>query len=199
MSRRRKLVVTAIAAVVLLFGAATLWQSGRPEDRYAHVLLLDPKSGDTLHRQILDGGYAVPALLSGGRVAVATLDSCPDGKGGSVTVFDATLERVLETRRLAPCAVARLSSGSLRELLGDPPGRPPVATSSATTQRFAGGKLVQDADGIVPLALNRLTAYDASGRVVWRRTSFGNPIGTADARDGRVAVAEQGEFTPGLD
>ena len=199
MSGRRTLVVTAIAVVVLLFGAATLWQSGRPEDRYAHVLLLDPRTGETLHRQILDGGYAVPALLSGGRVAVATLDSCPDGKGGSVTVFDETLERVLQTRELAPCTVARLSSGGLRKLLGDSPGAAPVATSSATTQTLAGGTLVQDADGIVPLALNRLTAYDASGRVVWKRTSFDNPIGAADARDGRVAVAEQGEFTPGLE
>ena len=133
---------------MLLFGAATLWQSGRPEDRYAHVLLLDPKTGKTLQRQILDGGYAVPALLSGGRVAVATLDSCPDGKGGSITVFDATLERVVThararaLRRGAPRRPPACGSCSAR-----PRARRPSSARNDDDRALGDGKLVESADG----------------------------------------------------
>ena len=43
MSRRRKVVLSVLGVVVLLFGAASLWQSGRPEERYAHVLRARPE------------------------------------------------------------------------------------------------------------------------------------------------------------
>jgi hypothetical protein len=200
MSRRRKLVLSVLGVVALLFGAASLWQSGQPDDRYAHVLLLDPKTGETLHRQILDGGYAFPALLSGGRVAVATLDSCPDGKGGSVTVFDATLEHVLQHRSLAPCAVARLDAVGLRKLVGDGAGPAPVFDEKTMTFGLGDGKVVYSADKGASLGLsNRLTAYDAAGRTLWTRASFGGQLGALDARGGRLAVATTGEFTPGGD
>ena len=200
MSRRRKIALSVIGAIALLFGAATLWQSGRPEDRYAHVLLLDPKTGETLRRQILDGGYALPALLSGGRVAVATVDSCPDKVGGSVTVFDATLERVLEHRALAPCAVARLDAAGLRKLAGDASEQAPTFDEKTMTFPLGDGKLAYSADeGVAPGRSNRLTAYDAAGRRLWTRTSFGGQLGAADVRGDRIAVVATGQFTPGID
>jgi hypothetical protein len=192
-SRRRKIAFSVIGAIALLIGAATLWQSGRPEDRYAHVLLLDPKTGETVHRQILDGGYAIAALLPRGRVAVATMDSCLDGQGGSITVFDATLEHVLSTRSYAPCGVARLDSGGLRKLLGVKSG-----PAFGSTIKLGEGRLfVQSADK--GSALNRLTVYDAAGETIWTRTSFGGPLGSKDARDGRIAITSLGQFTPGSD
>ncbi len=200
MSRRRKIALSVIGAIALLFGAATLWQSGRPEDRYAHVLLLDPKTGETLRRQILDGGYALPALLSGGRVAVATVVSCPDKLGGSVTVFDATLEHVLKHRSLAPCAVPRLDVVGLRKLAGDASGPAPAFDEKTMTLPLGGGKLVYSADeGVAPGRSNRLTAYDAAGRKLWTRTSFGGQLGAADVRGDRIAVVATGQFTPGSD
>jgi hypothetical protein len=198
-SRRRKIVLTVLAPVVLLFGAASLWQSGRPDNRYAHVLLLDPKTGDTLHRQIVDGGYAVAALLARGRVAVATADSCPDGKGGSITVFDATLQHVIRKRSIPPCTVARLDAGGLRKLLAEEPG-PPAEYGRTMTVELGAGKVVESADESASLGLlNRLTAYDRAGGTVWTRADFGGHLGGVDARDGRIAVTALGEFTPGSD
>jgi hypothetical protein len=199
-SGRRKIAFSVIGAVALLIGAATLWQSGRPENRYAHVLLLDPRTGETLRRQILDGGYGFPALLAGGRVAVATADSCPDGLGGSVTVFDATLEHVLRHRPLAPCAVARLDVAGLRKLVGDGPGPASTFDEKTMTIRLGDGKLTYSADeGVAPGRSNRLTAYDAAGHKLWTRTSFGGQLGAADVRGDRIAVVATGEFTPGID
>jgi hypothetical protein len=195
MSHRRRVVLSVLGVVVLLFGAASLWQSGRPDDRYAHVLLLDPKTGETLYRQILDGGYAVPALLPGGRLAVATLDSCPDGRGGSITVFDATLEHVLRHRSLAPCAVARLDAVGLRKLAGAAPANSAALDKKFERFRLGSGTMVWSADKGIALGLrNRLTAYDAAGRKLWTRASFGGHLGPLDARDGRLAVVTTGEF-----
>jgi hypothetical protein len=199
-SRRRKIALSVLGVVALLFGAATLWQNGRPDNRYAHLLLLDPKTGETLRRQILDGGYALPALLSGGRVAVATEESCPDRQGGSVTVFDATLQRVLRHRSLAPCDVARLDVAGLRKLVGAAPEPAPAFDETTMTFRLGDGKLTYSADaGVAPGRGNRLTAYDAAGRKLWTRTSFGGQLGAADVRGDRIAVVTAGQFTPGSD
>ena len=65
--------------------------------------------------------------------------------------------------------------------------------------KLGDGKLVEDADGGSLGLLNRLTAYDASGRTIWARTSFEGPLGPVDASDGRVAITELGDFTPGTD
>ncbi len=164
-SRRRKILLAAFAWIALLFGAATLWQSGRPEDRYAHVLLLDPKTGKTLHGRSSTAATRVAALLSGGRVAVATLDSCPDGKGGSLTVFDATLERVVPHR--AARALRRgaprpgRAAGAARRA---PPGPAPSTSNTTSGHARRTGKLVESADEDVALGLvNRLTPYDAAG------------------------------------
>jgi hypothetical protein len=199
-SRRRKIALSVLGVIALLIGAATLWQNGRPENRYAHLLLLDPKTGETLRRQILDGGYAFPALLSGGRVAVATVDSCPDKLGGSVTIFDATLEHVLRHRSLAPCAVAHLDAAGLRELVGDAPEPAPAFDEKTMTFRLGDGKLTDSADeGVAPGRSNRLTAYDAAGRKLWTRSSFDGQLGAADVRGDRIAVVTTGQFTPGGD
>jgi hypothetical protein len=199
MSRRRRIAFSVIAAVALLIGAAALWQDGQPSSRNARVLMLDPRTGTTLHQQLMDGGYAVVALLRGGRVAVATLDSCPDGRGGSLTVLDGTLQRVVSHRSLPPCTVARIDAAGLRADAGDNAGLPrPAEGRSGLTVAFGRGKLVE---AIEPGGqwFDSLAAYDASGRLLWKRTSFGGHPGAVDVRDGRIAISVLGEFTPGSD
>ena len=119
--------LSVLGVVVLLFGAATLWQSGRPEDRYAHVLLLDPKTGETLHRQILDGGYAIAAAAraaDGSRSRRWT--AAPTGRAArspSSTRRSNTCHapHARALRRGAPRR--RRACGSC---VGDPPGPAPV-------------------------------------------------------------------------
>jgi hypothetical protein len=199
-SRRRKVVLCVLAVVALLFGAATLWQSGDSAAR-ARVLELDPATGKTLHEWPADGGYAVVALLSGGRVAVATLDSCPGGKGGHVTVLARSLERVIDRRAMAPCNVARVDPAGLRSRLGDDmPGLGPHYDGSRVIVYVGKSKIVetstQQADGSG--WLTGIAAFDASGRVRWKRGDLGR-IGIADARDGRLVLPVFGTFTPGSD
>jgi hypothetical protein len=196
MTRRRKILVLVVGVGLVLFGAASLWQSGRAA-KHAHMLLLDPQTGETLHDAVLDGGYALPALLADGRVAVATLDSCPDGKGGSITVFDATLKHVVSRRSYPPCGVARLDPGGLRKLVGEAAGAP-----FGTTIRLGQGRLlVMSVDGNDALGRpnRRVTVYDDAGDTLWTRDAFDGRLGVMDARGGRIAVTAFGDFTPGSD
>jgi hypothetical protein len=199
-SRRRWLLVALFLPVALLLGAATLWQSDQVDPRYARVLLLDPRTGKTLHAQVVDGGYAVVALLTGGRVAVATLDSCPQGKGGSLLVLDASLEHVLSTRSMNPCTVARIDPPGLRARFEKSQlPAPDYNGGRDLTVRLGRGKIVETYDQKSGLFwFSALTAYDASGRVLWKRDSLGR-IGVVDVRDGRAVVPVFGEFTPGSD
>jgi hypothetical protein len=201
MSRRRKVLVTVVGIGLILFGAATLWQGndgGVP--RYARVLLLDPATGKTLHERKLDAGYAIAALLSGGRVAVATEDSCPDQRGGRITVFAASLTRVLSTRTVYPCTVAQFNVDSLRTRFQPDRGPLPRYAEDAVTVRLGAGKIVETyshgSDGAV--WLSAMAAFDGSGRPLWQRSDLGH-IGVVDVRDGRVLVPVLGTFTPGSD
>jgi hypothetical protein len=201
-SRRRKIVLSVLGVVVLLFGAASLWQSGQTDQRFARILLLDPTTGETLHQQTMDGGYAVVALLRGGRIAVATMTSCvPPPKGGAITVLDATLQRVVSSRSIAPCAVELLDPALLAKRFGDA-GAP--VTRGMTTGGYAvdysGGRLLEAADKSDPNGRSSsVVAYDADGRVRWKRSNLGGWLGPADVRNGRIAVPVLGEFTPGSD
>jgi hypothetical protein len=196
---RRRIALTAVVAVALLIGAAALWQSGQPGSRNARVLLLDPHTGKTLHEQIMDGGYAVVALLKGDHVAVATLDSCPDGRGGSLTVLDGTLQRVVSHSAMPPCTVARIDAADLRADTGDAAKLPrPAEGRSGLTVAFGRGRLVETLEPGGQW-FDSLAAYDATGRLLWKRTSFGGHPGAVDVRDGRVAVPVLGVFTPGSD
>lgn len=200
MSPRRGLLLAAALSVLAVASGLALWLV-RGGDHNARVLLLDARTGATLREHAVDGGYAVVAFLRDGRVAVASLNSCPDGRGGRITVLDATLDHVVSTRSAAPCIVARLGSRDLRARF---------ESSRGPTQDYDGGR-----DVIVPLVagklvetyketptggfwLHAMTAYDAAGRVIWRR-SFGQRIGVADVRGARVVVPLFGQFTEGSD
>jgi hypothetical protein len=201
-SRRRKVALSLVAVVALLFGAATLWQSAEPDPRYARILVLDPRTGETVHEQVVDGGYAVVALLSGGRVAVATMDSClAPQKGGTLTVLDATLQRVVRSDAMPPCTVARIGVAGLRMRFGEVARGPaPTETGSGYRVEFSRGAIVEGSDAQDSLRRsNSLSAYDSAGRLLWRRASFGGWLGAVDARDGRIAVPIQGSFTSGAD
>ena len=88
MSGRRKLLVVVVGIVLILFGAATLWRGKHSDPRFARVLLLDPRTGKTLHEQAVDGGYAVAELLADGRIAVGTYDTCPGDANASIKMLD---------------------------------------------------------------------------------------------------------------
>jgi hypothetical protein len=197
---RRRVAFSAIAAVALLVGAAALWQDGQPSSRNAHVLLLDPRTGRTLHEQITDGGYAVVALLRGGWVAVGTMDSClKPQQGGRIAVFDAQLAHVISTTAVDPCVVARLDNRLLR--MRFEPGnsaRNWRQGPGTVTVPLGRGKLVeyQKPAGLRPLI--RIAAFDADGRMLWQRSDLGE-IGLADVRDGRLLLSTEGAFTPGSD
>jgi hypothetical protein len=197
-SPRRGLLLVA-AALAVVDGLA-FWLV-RGDDHNARVLLLDARTGATLREHAVDGGYAVVAFLHDGRVAVASLNSCPDGRGGRITVLDATLGHVVSARPVAPCVVAKLGSPDLRARF---------ESTRGPTQAYDGGR-----DVIVPLAagklvetyketttggfwLHAMTAYDAAGTAIWHR-SFGQRIGVADVRGARVVVPVFGQFTEGSD
>ena len=202
MSGRRKILVVVVGIALILFGAASLWQSNETDPRYARVLLLDPRTGETLHEQTVDGGYAVAALLTGGRVAVATMDSClTPQKGGSVGVLDATLENVKSSRAIDPCTVARIGVADLRERFGETVDGPrPRETGSDYRVPFGRGEIVEGRDAQDSLRRsNSLTAYDADGRLLWKRASFGGWLGEVDVRANRISVPVFGTFTGGSD
>lgn len=200
MTRRRWLLAALFLPVALLLGAATLWQGRHTDPRFARVLLLDPRTGKTLHEQTLDGGYAVVALLSGDRVAVATLDSCPDGRGGSLLVLDANLEHVVSSRSIDPCTVARIDPAGLRNRFERSRVPPPDSHGGRNvTVHLGRGRIVETYEQTSGLFwLNALTAYDESGRVLWKRDTLGR-IGLVDVRNNRIALPVFGEFTPGSD
>ena len=199
MSRRRA-TLALIAAVALLIGAATLWQDAKSGSRHARILMLDPRTGATLHEHSLPGGYAIADLLARGRVAVASENGCPDSRGGWISVFDASLQHLISQHPADPCMVARLNVGDLRKQFEGSPGTLPDYNGGRdVTVRLGAGKIVETsthANG--GDWLSALTAYDASGRVLWRRGSLGS-IGVVDVRDGRVVVPVFGEFTLGSD
>jgi hypothetical protein len=135
-------------------------------------------------------------------VAVATLDSCPGGQGGHVTVLDPTLTRVVKHEAMAPCAVARIGAEELRAHFDEhPPGLAPDYDGGRDViLRLGRGTIVEtythSADG--SSWLTAMTAIDASGHPLWQRADLGR-IGVADVRDGRVVVPVFGTFTPGSD
>jgi hypothetical protein len=194
MSGRRKLLVVVVGIVLILFGAATLWQGNKTDPRYARVLLLDPRTGETLQEATMNAGYAVAALLAGGRVAVGTLDSCPDQKGGHIFVLDGSLQRVIRSRAVNPCVVAKLDRRSLRARFENDPG----PRSLEDTVRLGSGKIVQTREQGGLRWITRMAAYDANGKLLWKRDSLGR-MGAVDVRDGRVVVPVFGTFTPGSD
>jgi hypothetical protein len=197
-SRRRWIAAGVVLPVALLLAAATAWQGGHSDPRFARVLLLDPRSGKTLHEQTMDAGYAVTALLRRGRVAVATLDSCPDGKGGLITVLDAALQRAISSRRVNPCVVARIDPAGLRQRFeASTVKRAEYRGGRDVTVRLGRGRLVETYRRESGRSwLNRITAYSESGQILWQRDDLGR-IGIADVRGGRVVVPVFGTFTPG--
>ena len=197
---RRRVTLALIAVVALLIGAATLWQDAQPSSRNAYVLLLDPRSGKTLHKQLMDGGYAVAALLRGGRVAVGTMDSClQPQQGGRITVFDATLAHVISTTAEDPCVVARLDNRLLRMRFDPADSRRNWHEGPTTvTVALPHGKLVEYEKPSGSHSMTRIAAFDAAGRVLWQRSDLG-VLGLADVRDGRLLITTEGAFTPGSD
>jgi hypothetical protein len=171
------LAAIALAAVGLVKGL----RQSRP--RYARILVLDAHSGKTLHGYDARGGYAVAALLRDGRVAVAAMDDCIDGGGGSIVVLDAALEHAKLISSPSGCAVARMNPGDVRAVVE--PRRAPAEDG------LAGGVIDQ-------LASSQLSARDAAGKTLWKR-AFGRALGVIDTRDGRTVVPELGRFAPGSD
>ena len=197
---RRRLALTVLVAAALLIGAAALWSQARSGDD-GRVLVLDARTGAVLHERSFTGGFVVVALLRGGRVAVAHVDSCPGDLGGAISVWDAALGRQISGRKVAPCIVARLEPRTLRERLGDTPGLGARVLDGGITLPFAdGGRIVESLRTPDDVArANALTRYDAAGRVLWRRVFADDTLGIADARDGRIVVPLLGGFTPGSD
>jgi hypothetical protein len=200
MTRQRKILVTVIGIGMVLFGVGSVWLESTSDSRHARVLLLDPRTGKTLHQHSLPGGYAIADLLSGGRVAVASENGCPDSRGAWITVLDASLEHVISEHPVNPCMVARLNIGDLRKRFGELAGTLPDYNGSQNVIVGLGaGKLVEtstQANG--GSWLSGMTAFDASGRVLWTRGSLGR-LGVADVRDGRIVIPVYGEFTLGSD
>jgi hypothetical protein len=197
-----RLIVVAGAAILILVGAFRLWQDEHPAGRGdGRLLVLDARTGRTLHERSFSGGWIVAAVLTGGRVAVADLDSCPDGVGGQLSVWDASLERKLSGHAAPACEVSRLDPASLRRRMGDETaGLGPDFNRGIVTIPLGQGKIVQtESERTDPSGtwLTRATAYDAGGRVLWRRS--GRILGIADARAGQVLLPIQGDFTPGTD
>ena len=190
-----------LSLIVVAVLAVLVWNHSKPGGHNARILLLDPRTGATLHEHSVPGGYAVAELLGGGRIAVASEDGCPDSRGAWITLLDDSLQHVLRQRSVNPCMVARLNFGGLRKRFGQSAGTPPNYNGSHdVTVRLGAGKIVETYaradDGTT--WLNELTAYDASGRVLWKRGLLGR-IGVTDVRDGRVVLPLYGDFTLGSD
>jgi hypothetical protein len=194
-ARRRRLLVAVTLAAAVIAGWAAFRHFGG-EDVGGRVLMLDPRTGATLHQHSAPGGYAIAELLAGGRVAVASENGCPDAQGAWIRMFDESLRHVISERRVDPCMVARLNVGDLRARFEKSRGTLPDYNGGRNViVRMGAGKIVETyahANGLNWLAA--MTAYDAAGHVVWTRGSLGR-IGVVDARDGRVIVPVFGRFT----
>jgi hypothetical protein len=189
--------LASLIAVLLVVGVAGLWYHSRA-DTHAHILLLDPATGETLHEHAVPGGYAVVAILRGGRVAVASEGGCPDDRGGHITVLDASLEHVLSSRSVPPCLVARLDTAQLRERFETSSVPEPSFDGTSVSVRSGAGRIVETYEHAGGQGwLYVLTARDAAGRVAWKRTL--HRVGVVDARNGRVVAPVFGEFTGGSD
>jgi hypothetical protein len=160
--------------------------------------MLDPRTGATLHEHVLPGGYALAEILARGRVAVASENGCPDHRGAWITVFDASLQRVISQRPADPRAVARLNIGDLRLQFERERGALPDDDGAKDViVRLGTGKIVESySHSSIGTFLSRLTAYDRAGHKLWSRGPLGE-IGVAD--DGRVVVPIYGDFTLGSD
>jgi hypothetical protein len=189
----------AVTAALLAVGAVGLWNHSRGNSE-ARILLLDPATGRTLHEHVVPGGYAVVAILSDGRVAVASEAGCPDDRVARITLLDRSLERVLSSHDVSPCAVARMDSAQLtRRFQASPGPLPRYDGTTGVTVRMGGGEIVETYER-TPAGLywlHVLTARDRSGRVTWRRTL--HHVGVVDARNGVLVAPLFGEFTPGSD
>ena len=183
MSARTGVLLAVLLVAIGLAVAGLVTGLRRSPPRYADILELDSPTGKALHHDSARGGYAVVALLRARRVAVAGMDDCINGGGGSIVVLDAALEHAKLISSPRGCAVARMNPSDLRAV-AEPGGAPPDGG-------LAGGAVDQ-------LVHSQLTAHDASGTVLWKRT-FGRALGQIDTRDGRTLVPELGQFTPGAD
>jgi hypothetical protein len=194
-----RLALVAAFAALLVGGVAVLRQSGRGDGR-GHILMLDPRTGATLHEHVLPGGYAIAEILARGRVAVASENGCPDSRGAWITVFDASLQRVISQRPADPCAVAKLNIGDLRMQLEHARGTlPDYDGAKDVIVRLGAGKIVETyAHSSIGVFLSGLTAYDGAGHKLWSRGPLGE-IGVVDIREGRLVVPVFGDFTLGSD
>jgi hypothetical protein len=203
-SRRRKIALGLVGVIGLLILAATFWDPPEVGAGDGHLLVLDPRTGRTLHDRAFAGGWIVAALLSDGRIAVAHEDSCQDHEGGALGTWNATLARQLGKRALDPCTIARLDPRGLRKRMGETG----VGLGPAYLKGRPGGVSVPlDHGKIVEHLVHRgpetwyggLTAYDGAGNVVWKREFPGKHLGIVDARSGVVTVPVAGKYTPGTD
>jgi hypothetical protein len=201
-SARRKIALGVVGVVGLLILAATFWDPPEVGAGDGRVLVLDPRTGKTLHERTFAGGWIVAALLADGRVAVAHEDSCPDREGGALGTWNATLAEQLSKRALDPCIVARLDPRTLRMRLGETGTGlgPTYLGSRGVSVPLDHGKIVEHLVHRGPESwYGGLTAYDGAGTVIWKREFPGKHLGLVDARNGAVILPVAGEYTPGAD
>jgi hypothetical protein len=199
-SGRRKLAFGVILIVALLLLAATFWSPPGTGAGEGRVLVLDARTGKTLHERTFSGGWVVAALLRDGRIAVAHEDSCPDGEGGATSIWNATLERRLSGGPLDPCAVAKLDPRSLRARYGERSADlgPTFLEGIGVSAPLGAGRIVETLETKGPESwYTALTAVDAKGERLWRRSFGGRRLGVVDARDGTVIVPVTGRYVPG--
>jgi hypothetical protein len=199
MSGRRKLLVIAVGIGLILFGAASLWQNKESDPRFARVLVLDARTGKTLHEGTLDAPSAVVTFLANGRVAVATLKHCSQRDVcARISVLDAALKRVIRTREVDPYIVQRLDARLLH--MRFEPGAwsdPPKEDGHTTTYPLGSGTLVLSgpAEDMLGRRTN-IAAYDAAGHRLWRRHL--GAMGGADFHAGRLVLAVMGDHDESL-
>jgi hypothetical protein len=195
-----RLALAAALGAVVVAGVAVLRQSSGGGDGRGRVLMLDPRTGATLHDHALPGGYAIAEILARGRVAVASENGCPDHRGAWITVFDPSLQRVISEHSADPCAVAKLNVGDLRMQFEHSRGAlPDYDGSKDVIVRTSAGRIVETyAHSNGGTWLSALTAYDAAGHILWKRGTFGQ-IGVVDVRGGHVILPVYGDFTLGSD
>jgi hypothetical protein len=183
MSPRNAFLLALLLAAIALAAVGLAKGLNQSPPRYARILVLDARTGKTLHEYTAGGGYAVVALLRRGRVAVASMDDCINGGGGSIVVLDAQLARARRISSPGGCAVARMNPSDLRDAAEPRRAPPEDGLAGGAVDQFAGSQLV---------------ARDAAGKVLWKR-GLGRALGVIDTRDGRTVVPELGRFTPGSD
>ena len=202
MSRRSKILLSLLTVVALLILGATFWDPPRTGSGEGRLLVLDARTGRTLHERSFAGGWVVASLLSGGRIAVGHVDSCPDGEGGAISVWNGTLERRLGGGPVDPCTVARLDPGTLRKRFGESSAGlgPMFLDQIGVSAPLGDGRVVETLETQNGASwYTALTAVDADGEPLWRRSFDGEHLGVVDARDGQVIVPVSGEYTPGTD